>query len=539
MSDTEDELATSKVPSIKVKSKSKPASSSNNHGSNARAEAGPSKTSNNAPPNTKRKKAQSVARDEQEEDVPVAVVKKARRPNAQDGRKQKEEQVAEEEEDAIEVDEHSAEEGEQEEVDDEVEEIPPPPKVRKGPPPKKTGASSNTAAPPATLKNKGKQREKPGPASKMKKPQRDPDAMEVDEVDAEDAETKEVDDEVLEEHAPVPNNTNTAIRIGKPPKSSKSSKEYNLLQKENQRLKERLEQSDKHVKDLTKQLEELWSVRRTEAEELLERMESQHQAESQAKDALIKELTLRVTRNQDYQPGKNAAFEILTRDEADKETEVLKEEIKHYKDILKDHQKSFKKLEESMDSLAEDKRLLEVQLKAEIDRANSLAAQPRAPPSSSRTRPGGATQDPKLGTIINFYEDLTNVLVPTIKVTSGKYLNMEESILTCCYTHKDVVSGDSAPPRSLNFNMRLCWDKKPDVEEPITDKSQLIQSVHYIPLNLQNESPEFVRSLGFLSDTFTFERDQLSLFLRTLHDYISGEKSEEDGGSDDSVQLME
>jgi len=87
--------------------------------------------------------------------------------------------------------------------------------------------------------------------------------------------------------------------------------------------------------------------------------------------------------------------------------------------------------------------------------------------------------------------------------------------------------------------MRLCYELKPSSEEPVTSMKQLTQSVHYIPLNLENESTEFVRSLGFLSDTFTFERDQLSLFLRTLYDYVNGEKSEEAAGSDDSVQLVE
>lgn len=35
------------------------------------------------------------------------------------------------------------------------------------------------------------------------------------------------------------------------------------------------------MEDLKRQLEEVWRVRKTEAEELIERMEAQHQAEAQ------------------------------------------------------------------------------------------------------------------------------------------------------------------------------------------------------------------------------------------------------------------
>ena len=70
--------------------------------------------------------------------------------------------------------------------------------------------------------------------------------------------------------------------------------------------------------------------------------------------------------------------------------------------------------------------------------------------------------------------------------------------------------------------------------------NQLIDSVHYMPLNLEKESGEFVESLGFLNHAFTFERHQLSLFARTLHDVMSGEGDTEKSDPDsDSVQVLE
>lgn len=74
--------------------------------------------------------------------------------------------------------------------------------------------------------------------------------------------------------------------------------------------------------------------------------------------------------------------------------------------------------------------------------------------------------------------------------------------------------------------------------------NQLVDSVHYMPLNLDKESAEFVESLGFLNTPFTFERHQLSLFARTLHDFMSGEggdntQAEKSESDSDSVQLLE
>ena len=71
------------------------------------------------------------------------------------------------------------------------------------------------------------------------------------------------------------------------------------------------------------------------------------------------------------------------------------------------------------------------------------------------------------------------------------------------------------------------------------DERQLVETVHYVPLNLEKESPEFRESLEFLNTTFTFERSQLSLFIRTLHERMSGESDSDDNRSEDDVQIVE
>ena len=66
------------------------------------------------------------------------------------------------------------------------------------------------------------------------------------------------------------------------------------------------------------------------------------------------------------------------------------------------------------------------------------------------------------------------------------------------------------------------------------NERQLIDTVHYLPQNLEKESFEFRESLEFLSTAFTFERPQLPLFIRTLHQHMSG-----DGDSDGSKSEVE
>ncbi len=76
----------------------------------------------------------------------------------------------------------------------------------------------------------------------------------------------------------------------------------------------------------------------------------------------------------------------------------------------------------------------------------------------------------------------------------------------------------------------------PDLQGEPKSKADLIQSLQYTPLHLEKEAEDFVESLGFLNKPFSFEREQLALFLRTLHDVVGGEgKGDEDDGEDVEV----
>ncbi|KDR73573.1 hypothetical protein GALMADRAFT_228017 [Galerina marginata CBS 339.88] len=417
-------------------------------------------------------------------------------------------------------------------------------------------AKANAQNSAAAAKSKGKQKAKAATTERApnRYPAEDAEAMDVDaiEVPHDEVDGEDMEPEVLEEN--LVQAINTAARSGRvkpgtgkvvlaqPPSSPRKNEEVAWL-------KEQLRQAQKHKDDLSQQLKELCQVRLTEPEQLLERMEVQHQAELHARDSLLQDYMSQGSKNDDHgRTGKTVVFELLTRAEVDKETQALQQQVKTLQEALRDRDKRLQKQDEQIKSLEEDVSITKLELKEEIGRGRTLLAQQqRQSAPSSRSRTGwntlGSSSDPKYGIIIAFYEDLTNVIVPTMKNQPGKYLDKDEWALSCCYTHKDVVNKDAGSTgKSLSFTLRLGWEPAPGVQEPVVDEKQLAQAVHYIPHELEHESPEFVQSLGFLGDNFTFERDQLSLFARTLHDYISGEggeKADQTASDDDSVQIVE
>ena len=74
----------------------------------------------------------------------------------------------------------------------------------------------------------------------------------------------------------------------------------------------------------------------------------------------------------------------------------------------------------------------------------------RLPPASAASRPRtvngvSSTDDLKVGEIIKFYEDLTNLIVPNMKLQKGKYLGTDEWILNCVYSYVDEDAKDQKP----------------------------------------------------------------------------------------------
>jgi hypothetical protein len=97
----------------------------------------------------------------------------------------------------------------------------------------------------------------------------------------------------------------------------------------------------------------------------------------------------------------------------------------------------------------------------------------RLPPVSAASRPRtvnglSSTDDPKLGEIIRFYEDLTNLIVPNMKLQKGKYLGTDEWILNCVYSYVDEGAKNQKPvdSRSECFLLKIhktCFIARTDI----------------------------------------------------------------------------
>lgn len=402
------------------------------------------------------------------------------------------------------------------EDEDEVVQIDPPPSQ----PPRsnrKTAtarAASVTVNGKSTAKGKGKMKDvPPKPAKKNVKPSQ---VSNIDDL---------VDDEMDVDNA--------AEDVARAINTASGHKGHNT-----QGLAEQLRRAEAHIEDLKNQLEELFQVRNTEPEELLKQQQTHHQAQVQALESLIKELNAQITRKEPLLlTSEGSLFNILTREEADKETHNLQQQVKSWKAEVENTNKLLKERDDEIVRLRESEQYLKLELHQEIERGRSIANKvARAPPSASRGRNGGllGSDDPKHTEVIKVYEDLTNLLVPAIKMQAGKYLDLDEWIFTCIYTYSDL-HGPPNESKSLNFTLRFCDDLMSGESEPVTSKKQLVSTVHYLPLQLDKESPEFVQKLGFLNGAFTFERDQLSLFLRTLYDTMGDtfKNGSEDSGEEE------
>lgn len=72
----------------------------------------------------------------------------------------------------------------------------------------------------------------------------------------------------------------------------------------------------------------------------------------------------------------------------------------------------------------------------------------RMPPLAPRSRTGNglsSADDPKLAEIIKFYEDLTNLIVPSMKLQKGKFFDTDEWVLNCVYSFTDEAAQKQKP----------------------------------------------------------------------------------------------
>ncbi|KAL1735417.1 hypothetical protein EV714DRAFT_244366 [Schizophyllum commune] len=407
--------------------------------------------------------------------------------------------------------------------DSEIEEIDPP-----APPEQEERAKPNGKV----TKGKGKAKpatkaEKPGPASKAVKGKGKAreDAMEVDgeETAAAAQEEEEEEDETEEKKVVSP----VGAKKKKPAARSKTE----------EGLRKRLAAMEEHNQQLEQQVHTLTEQRKRE-EQLQQDRQKVHDARIEAQQQIIGKMQTQIGHSSLLQTkGASSILGLLTRDAAEKEQDVLKKDLEKARETIKEKEDLVKQRDARIADL--EQQVKEFQFELKMEREQSKQGGRNAPPSVQRNAAAkGQIDDPKPAVVLSFYEDLTNIIIPNVKPQPPQYLTEPEYDLHCVYTHAATDEQAGSRVRALEFVLRLTYNVAAGEEgNEIKSRDQLLPAVQYTPINLEKEKEDFVQRLDFLNNVFTFQRDQLPLFLHTLQtkfkEYL--EPSEEE----DQDQSME
>ncbi|KDQ60896.1 hypothetical protein JAAARDRAFT_204689, partial [Jaapia argillacea MUCL 33604] len=381
-------------------------------------------------------------------------------------------------------------------------------------------------------KDKGKEKEMAEPPPKRAKKAPPPeDVVEVDEVEVEAVEESAAEEALPTTRLPRASVANGKRKSVKPPPVQAVDDDATTRQLE--RLRKQRDDALHQRDEFSTQIEALSKIRHTEAELALEQQSLQYEARLQTQESLIKELTTQLARVEPLaRSGTTSSLHFLTREAADEEKRALERDLQKWKDAVREKHETTAQKDKRIAELEQTEKDLRLELNAEIERSKQVlaAARREPPPSATRGKPrpkGGNKDETPEGRVIRFYEDTTNLLVTNHVVERSPYPDVtdQDASFTCVYTHSETNN-------ALNFTLRLFWDELPNE----SGEPEMVQKVKYTPHNLEHESPEFRDSLGFLSGVFTFERDQLHVFLKTVADRL-GPPRVEDSGIEESMEM--
>ncbi|KAG2157480.1 hypothetical protein DEU56DRAFT_764884 [Suillus clintonianus] len=307
----------------------------------------------------------------------------------------------------------------------------------------------------------------------------------------------------------------------KPPLSPRIHKELERWQAKTKHLEH---QRDK----LSQQLEELFQVRKTDAEQALDDLTALYDSRSKTQESIISALQAQLASQSPFfrsselhsnppsrstHPPPNSSTSsiphFLTRATADAEQRSMQDELARMRDELVAKDAVVEERERRIAELQQSVKDIRVELDAEIARSKELLERKPHP----HTKTFSTDTDPKHTAAIRFYEDFSNLLVLNIKWEPRE--GVEDDILhTCVYTHvatvKDENDGWEHVERSISFSLRA-YTELSESEDPEMDRR-----VKYTPLELDKLSDDFKERLGFLASGFTFPHKQAALFLGSM-----------------------
>ncbi|KII89147.1 hypothetical protein PLICRDRAFT_597375 [Plicaturopsis crispa FD-325 SS-3] len=396
------------------------------------------------------------------------------------------------------------------------------------PPPKgKRAAATNGKA---AAKGKGKSKADVAAKAPVRKAAEDNDIQVIEDTDAETF------------SKPVRTAAAAARSQKKPAAAARASKGNDALQKEIDRLQQRLKDSESQRQALSHQVEELVRIRRTEPEEALAERSAVYEKRISTQEEMIKVLTGQLSRVEGLgKSGKAPFIQFLTREAADEEKRALEQEVSQWRETAQEKDTTLRLKDERIAELEQLERDLRHELRLEVQRSQSLASKARTgPPSAQRPgRPGGVlgSDNPHNADVVKFYEDLTNLLVINKKNDRGEYyelVGVEDTVFICVYSNSQDIRGN-AQEKSLSFSLRIHYAlSDPEYTGPVTSMDQLTESVKYTPLELEKESPEYLEQLAFFNNAFTFVRDQFPTFLNTLYKNMYGVTDDDEAVAEDN-----
>lgn len=311
-----------------------------------------------------------------------------------------------------------------------------------------------------------------------------------------------------------------------------------------------------HQRDkLSQQLEELFQVRKTDAEQALDDLTVLYDSRSKTQESIISALQAQLASQSPFfrtsepelnPPSKSthpppnsttsAIPHFLSRATADAEQRTLHDELSRMRDELKSKDELVKERERRIAELEQSVKDIRIELDAEIARSKELLArQPHHHTQHSKTFAPEA--DPRHTAAIRFYEDFSNLLVLSIKWEPRE--GVEDDIVhTCMYTFVATVKDDETEGfeqvgRTISFSLRA-YTELSTSEEPEMDRR-----VKYTPLELDKLSDDFKERLGFLASGFTFPHKQAALFLGSMTRQMETAFDSEREKSDDAIAVDE
>ncbi|KZV90086.1 hypothetical protein EXIGLDRAFT_720662 [Exidia glandulosa HHB12029] len=313
-----------------------------------------------------------------------------------------------------------------------------------------------------------------------------------------------------------------------PARPTASVRELERIRKLKQKAEAQAADLEDQVQVLQKQFDDLTKLRTTDAERSRDDQRIEFEARIQTQEQLIKELTSQLARatkaaaNKLPVTGKALSSSIphfITREAAQEERRAVERELAKRAEEVKEREQRIQERDDQITELKTAVRIAEEELRYERQQKATYT-----PASSSKAMRGGAGMRVEAGhqeRLVRFYEDITNVLVTSIRAGPpvGGVGSEGEWTYNCCI---------SMGPGGIDLSFKLT------TFAPANGVKSEDQPWVYTPVNLERERPQVrLEVLDFFGESFQFPKKQLPAFFKQLSEKIAPDAAPAGDDDDD------